>query len=145
MKIVNKRANLDYQIFDEYEAGISLKGAEVKAIKRGGLNLTNAFVKVIGGEIFLINAVVLGSLPEGIDPSRSKKLLLHKKEIGLIASKSRSRGLTIIPIMVYTKNDLVKVRIALAKVKKKFEKRALLKRREEEREAQRILKEKNFY
>ena len=146
MKVVavNKKAFSDYEILERLEAGIELKGSEVKAIREGRINLKDSFVKIIKSEAFLINAHI--SVLDNVanfrpDPRRSRKLLLHKKEIIRLATKSKERGLTIIPLKVYfNERNLVKVEIALAKGKKAYNKKEEIKRKILDQEAKRALK-----
>ena len=147
MKIVavNKKAFSDYEILEKIEAGIELKGSEVKAIREGRINLKDSFVKIIKSEAFLINAHI--SVLDNVntffkpDPRRSRKLLLHKKEIIRLATKSKEKGLTIIPLKVYfNERNLVKIEIALAKGKKAYNKKEEIKRKILDQEAKRALK-----
>lgn len=137
MKIANRRAFRDFKILEKFEAGINLVGPEVKSVKGGHADLTGSFVRIVGSEAYLVNAKIF-PLPyarlEGYDERRTRKLLLHKKEIISLKSKTEGSNLTIIPLSLYTKNRLVKVEIALARGKKKYEKREVIKRRDLERE-----------
>ncbi len=145
MKIVNKRALHDFNILETYEAGIKLIGAEVKSIKGGRMSLEGAFVKIVDSEIYLVNAQIFPypfARPEGYEPRRTRKLLLHKKEIISIKIKLVSSRLTVIPLECYNAKGLVKLRIALAKGKREFEKREKIKRRDMDREVERELKGK---
>ena len=140
MKILNKKAKFNYKLLEKFEAGISLLGAEVKSIKSGKADLSASYGKIIGNEAYLINA----NMPlEGIDnynPSRSRKLLLHKNEIFSINAKVKAKKLTLVPTKVYTKGPLIKVEVALAKSKKKFQKKEILKKKDIERELELELK-----
>jgi SsrA-binding protein len=131
MKILNKRASYDYTLQETLEAGINLLGAEVKAVKGGHADLTGSFVKVIGSEAYLVNANILPyayARPDGYDAKRTRKLLLHKKELLAIKGKTDGANLTIVPVSMYTTRNLVKVEISLGKPKKKFEKKEELKK-----------------
>lgn len=140
MKIINKKAKFEYEIIDDFEAGISLTGAEVKAFKRGSVDMSKAYVKIMSGEAFLINA---NFESENVaEHSRTRKLLLHKKEIEKITSKSEALKLTIVPVWMYNKARLVKLKIALARHKKEFEKREKIKKRDLQREIERELRGK---
>lgn len=128
MEIVNKRAYRDYEIFDKLEAGITLNGGEVRAVKQGRADLMGSFVRIIGSEAYLVNAKIFPVQPqivEGFDLKRTRKLLLHKREI--IALKGRLSGseLTIIPLAMYDsgKGSLIKLQIALARGLRKFDKK----------------------
>lgn len=131
MKIVNRRASYDYILHEKLEAGINLLGAEVKAVKGGHADLTGSFVKVIGSEAYLLNANILPyeyARPDGYDPKRTRKLLLHKKELLAIKGKTDGANLTIVPVSLYTTHNLIKVELAFGKPKKKFEKKESLKK-----------------
>ena len=145
MRITNKRVLHDFTILETYEAGINLTGAEVKSVKGGRMSLDGAFVKIIGSEIYLVNAQIFPypyARPEGYDPKRSRKLLLHKKEIIALKTKLASSGLTLVPLECYNKRGLVKLKIGLAKGRREYEKREKIKKRDTEREIRRIMKGK---
>lgn len=145
MKITNRRAYHDFNILETYEAGINLTGSEVKSVKGNRMSLDGAFVKIIGSEIYLVNAQIFlypYTRPEGYDDKRSRKLLLHKKEIISLKGKLASSNLTLVPLECYNSHGLVKLKIGLAKGKREFEKREKIKRRDIDRETQRILKGK---
>lgn len=137
MKIVNKKAFFDYQIADHLEAGINLIGAEVKAIRLGHADLSGSFVKIIGSEVFLLNSKIFPykyAAPEGYDENRTRKLLLHKKEIISLKSKTDGANLAIIPISLYIKDGFIKVELGLGKGKKKYEKKEAIKAKDIERD-----------
>lgn len=137
MKITNKKAFFDYELLDRLESGINLLGAEVKAIRLGQIDLTGSHVRIIGNEAYLVNARILPygyARPEGYDERRSRKLLLHKKELLAIKHKLEGASLTIVPVCVYTMGNHIKVEIALAKGKKQYDKRRSIKKRDSERE-----------
>ncbi|MEO0202203.1 MAG: SsrA-binding protein SmpB [candidate division WOR-3 bacterium] len=141
--VENKKAKANYEIIEKYEAGIELKGSEVKSIKLGRVSLKDSFVIAKRNELFIINMYIAPyefTSHEKIDPERPRKLLLHRKEIDRIIGKSKERGLTIIPIKIYQKNHLIKVEIALAKGLRKYEKKEKIKERILERELRRDLK-----
>lgn len=140
MKIINKKAKFDYKLFDRFEAGIELLGGEVKEAKLGKIDLSNSFAKVINNEIFLVNANIPIEGKKDYNPTRSRKLLLKKNEILSIETKIKAKKLTIVPTKVYTKGRLVKMEIALAKTKRKFEKRETIKKRDIEREIEKELR-----
>jgi SsrA-binding protein len=142
MKIINKRASRDYQLYEKIQAGISLIGGEVKSVRAKKVNISLAYAKIIGSEIFLINANIPIPGKKNYNPTRTRKLLLHKHEIISIGSKIKQKKLTLIPLSMYTKDKLIKVELALAKPKKKFEKRESLKKKDIELEIQRELKDK---
>lgn len=142
--IVNKRAYFDYEILNTYEAGVELWGFEVKATKHGRLNLSGAFAVIKNNEAWLLNTTISPeqpkNVPQNYDQTRSRKLLLHKSEIKELAGKSAQKGLTLVPLKVYTKRNRVKVLIGLARHKKSRDKREVIKKREIEREVRRTLK-----
>lgn len=146
MRISNRRAFHDYQILDKVEAGINLSGPEVKSVKGGRADLTGSFVRVVGSEIYLVNAKIFPyeyARPENYDERRTRKLLLHKKEIIALKSKTEGSNLTLVPLSLYTKNGLIKVEIGLGKGKKQYEKRESLKRKDLEREVEVALRSKS--
>lgn len=139
MRILNKRAKFNYHLLDRFEAGIALTGAEVRAVKAGRVDLSSSFCKFIDGELFLLNANI--SLPQGgEEATRARKLLLHKKELLAIQIKAKQKRLTIVPVKMYTTRNLIKVEIALAKTKRKYEKKEKLKKKEIRRDIERRLK-----
>lgn len=146
MKILaeNKKAYFNYQVLEKFEAGISLIGQEVKSIKTRGINLAGTYVIIKDEEVFWVGANIPPYQPRNIganyNPQRERKLLLKKSEIKYLIGKSKQKGLTLIPLRLYTKNGKIKLEFALAKGKKKFDKRELIKKREIEREIQRALK-----
>lgn len=141
---VNRRAHYDYEILQTYEAGIELRGLEVKAVKTGHINLAGSYAVIRGNEPFLLNAMIPAHQPKNAppdyDPQRTRRLLLHKAQIKELVGASAQKGLTIVPLKVYTKNNLVKVSLGLGRHKKKGDKREVIKRRETDREIDRTLK-----
>ncbi|MGI6484690.1 MAG: SsrA-binding protein SmpB [Candidatus Dojkabacteria bacterium] len=138
MKISNKKATFNYEIIESFEAGIVLTGAEVKSVKDGRVNLTDSFVKIISGDLYLVNAEIPQykyNSDEFYDARRSRKLLVKKKELVQIDSKLKAKKLVLIPLSIYTKGKLVKVEVAYARGRKRHEK----KQREKERELDREL------
>ncbi len=142
----NKKALFNYEVLDQFDAGISLYGFEVKAVKSGKVNLKGSYVTVKNEELFLKNALIPPyqekNTPSWYDPKRERKLLLTKKEIKYLIGKTKEKGLTLVPICIYTKGRLVKLKIALVKSKKKFEKREEIKKREFQRMKSRLLRKK---
>jgi SsrA-binding protein len=141
----NKKATFDYQILEEFEAGLVLTGAEVKSAKLGHISLQGSFVSIRKGEAWLkkihISPYKKAKLAQkNYDPEHDRKLLLKNKEIDYLIGKTKEKGLTIIPISVYTTRRLVKVKIALVRGKKKFDKRQAIKNRDNTREIARKLK-----
>lgn len=145
MLIENRKARFNYELQEKMNAGIELFGFEVKAVRQKQGSLDGAYVIVRGGEAFLINAFVPPyqpkNTPKEYDPRRHRKLLLTKKEITELTGVEAKKGLTIVPISVYNKGRKIKVEIAIARGKKKYDKRETLKRRDAEREMRRELKE----
>lgn len=131
----NKRAHLDYEIMETYEAGIVLTGAEVKSAKMGRVEVEGSFVFIRNGEAWIRGLKIAKYSKSGADqasyrPDRNRRLLLTKKQILEISQKSEAAGLTIIPISVYTSPSLVKVQIAIVRGKKKYDKREAIKKKE---------------
>lgn len=142
---LNKRARYDYQILETFEAGLALYGFEVKSVKNGHLSLQGAYVVIKGEEAYLLNATISPyqsqNTPSDYEPARSRKLLLHKKEIKYLIGKSQEKGLTLVPIQVYTKKDKIKLEFGVGRGKRKTDKRELIKKREAQREIERKIKE----
>ena len=137
----NKKAKFDYHILDTYEAGIVLKGSEVKSIRQGKVSLSDAFAQVVEREIFLFNMHIspYEKAKETLDAKRDRKLLLKKSEIRKIEGKLKNKGLTLIPLEVYIKKNLVKISLAVAKGKKEYEKRGKIIEKEQKREMRKYL------
>lgn len=138
----NKRAFFDYEILEKFEAGLVLSGQEVKSIKTGHIDLKGSYVTIQKNEAWLINAHIplykmAGKLPS-YEPTRSRKLLLHRKEIKNLLGKLTQKGLTLIPIKVYTKHNQIKLEFGIGKGKKKFDKRETIRKREIERTIRKI-------
>lgn len=144
----NKRAKFDYDLVHEFEGGLMLTGAEVKSAKKGNLSLQGAFLTIRKGELFLRNAHIGKYAPAGeqkdYDPTRDRKVLVHKSEIKKMIGKKDSEGLTIVPIRVYTKRALVKISFALARGKRKYEKRDSIKKKDVERRMKEEMKKTRF-
>ena len=142
----NKKALHNYQVLEKLEAGVVLSGPEVKATKAGQINLTGSYISIDNkSQAWLIGAHISPYKParaNQIDykPSQNRKLLLKKPEINYLLGKGREKGLTIMPISVYTKGSLIKVEVGLVKGKKQYDKRATIKKRESDREIRRKLK-----
>lgn len=141
MKVVNRRAFYDYEVLEKFSAGVKLTGPEVKSAKLGHISLSGSFVKITGSEAYLVNVQIspypFASL-ENYDPARTRKLLLHKKETIFLKTKTITEKLTIIPLSCYTSKGLVKLELALARIKKKWNKRRAIKERELRREEERM-------
>ena len=140
----NRAALFDYDILTTYEAGLVLDGAEVKAAKAGQINLKGSYITFHQGEARLTNAHISRykhAIPNpSYDPTRSRPLLLHKKEINALKAQTQEKGLTIVPLNIYTKGHLVKVRIGVARGRHQYDKRDVLKKRANDRDARIALK-----
>lgn len=145
MKVINKKAKFDYKLLDRIEAGIVLSGAETKSAKAGAIKLDESFVRLADDGAYLVNAHIAPykyADSRDYDPQQTRKLLLHKKEILSLAKKMEGRNLTLVPTAAYTKKGKVKIEIALAEGKKKWDKRRDIKKRDQQREAERDLRQK---
>jgi SsrA-binding protein len=140
---VNRRARHDYSIEETFEAGIALTGSEVKSLRAGKANLKDSYGRVQNNEVWLWNAHISPYGPAsqfGHEPTRTRKLLLHRHEIARLHGRIKERGLTLIPLRLYFKNGRAKVELALARGKKQYDKRASIRDRELRREADRATK-----
>ena len=136
----NRKARFEYQLLDTFEAGLVLKGTEIKSVRRGQISLQEAYVRTDGKQAWLVGAHIAPYEHASAfqhDPDREKKLLLNKREIRELYDALRIKGLTIIPVRVYLKGGRAKVEIAIAKGKKKYDKREAIKKRDFEREESR--------
>ncbi|MBN1326238.1 SsrA-binding protein SmpB [Candidatus Falkowbacteria bacterium] len=144
---LNKKAGFDYEFLEKFEAGIVLTGQEVKSIRQGQASLAGSFVTLNrNGEAFLTNAQIppykfAGQLPN-YDPKQSRKLLLRQKELNYLIGKLQQSGLTLVPLSLYNKNNKIKLEFALARGKKKADKRQTIKSRETKRDIAQALKQK---
>lgn len=142
----NRKARHDYFIEETYEAGIVLKGTEIKSIRLGRVNMKDSHARIMNGEVHLVN-MHIAEYEQGNrfnhDPTRSRKLLLHRKEIDKLAGLIQREGYTLVPLKIYIKNGFAKVLLGLGKGKKKYDKREDLKRKQMKRDAERALKEYN--
>ena len=141
---INKRANFDYFLLDQYEAGLVLNGQEVKSVRAGQVSLKESFVTLKGTELYLTNAYIAPYKQAGLkivnDPTRARKLLLRKSEIRQLIGKVRTQGLTLVPLRLYTKKRLLKLSFAVGKGKKQFDKREDIAKKEAARNVNRVLK-----
>ncbi len=141
--VENRKARRDYEILETYEAGIALKGSEVKSARLGKISIKDAYAEVRDGELYLVD-MHIAPYPQagrfGHHPERPRKLLLHKYEIKRLIGKVKEKGLTLIPLRVYLKGHLIKVELALVRGKKQYEKREAIKKRIIEKEIARALK-----
>jgi SsrA-binding protein len=145
IKIVatNRKATHDYSIEDRFEAGLALRGTEIKSIRAGQANLREGYVLLRRDELYLVNTHISPYDPAGRnshDPLRERKLLMHRKEIVKIAQKLNERGYTLIPLKIYLKNGRAKIEIALARGKQQFDKRQAIAERDAARQIDRELK-----
>jgi SsrA-binding protein len=144
--IDNKKAHFDYEVLEKYEAGIELLGFEVKSVKNGQGSLDGAYVIIRGGEAYAMNIFVSPyqekNTPKDYEPRRNRRLIMTKKEIAELAGIEANGGLTIVPISIYNKSNLIKVSIAVVRGKKKFDKRETTKKREVDREVRRDFKDR---
>lgn len=142
----NRRAGHDYHLEKTYEAGLVLRGSEIKSIRANRISLQEGFVQEREGELWLMNVHITPYEQAGVygyvEPMRPRKLLLHKKEIAQIISKVRERGYTIVPTMVFLQRGRAKIEIALARGKRQYDKRADLARRDSDRQIQQALKDR---
>jgi len=141
----NRKAFHDYHIVDTFEAGVVLQGTEVKAIREGNVNLRDSFGRVEDGEVWIYNVHISPYSHRGYtdhNPTRRRKLLLHRQEIKKLIGKTVERGMTLVPTRMYFKDGRIKVAISLAKGKKAHDKRETIKRREADRETRAAVKER---
>lgn len=140
----NNKATFDYALEDTYECGIELLGTEVKSVKHHKGSLSGAYVSLLGGELYLLGAHIPAWQEKNVsisyDPYRSRKLLVHAKELQVLAKAAGTKGLTLIPISLYGKGTLVKAQIAIARGKKSFDKRETLKKKAVTRDIERELR-----
>ncbi|WP_276358465.1 SsrA-binding protein SmpB [Cohnella caldifontis] len=142
----NKKASHDYFIEETYEAGMVLTGTEIKSLRRGRANMSDAFATVRNGEMFIHNMHISpfeeGNRSNPSDPTRARKLLLHKQQIHKLLGESKREGYTIVPLKVYIRNGYAKVLIGMGKGKKQYDKRADAAKKDAQRDIQRALREK---
>ncbi len=136
MRVVNRSASFDYQLFERIECGVELTGAEAKSVRGGHVKLDGAHVKILDGQAILLNCNIFPyeHASEESKPDRTRKLLMHKKEILVLEQKMKTGRQTIVPTVIYTKGPRVKIEIALARGKRKYEKREAIKKRDLQRE-----------
>lgn len=141
----NKRAGHDYFIEETYESGIVLKGTEIKSIRKGNVNLKDSYARIKDGEMFLLN-MHISPYEQGNrynhDPVRTRKLLMHRKQLDKLIGITKEKGYSLIPLKVYIKNGYAKVLIGLGKGKKNYDKRETLKQKTAKREVERALRER---
>ena len=138
----NRKAKFEYELFDIYEAGIELRGTEIKSVRAGQVSLSEAYVRTNGRQAWLVGSHIAPYEQASTfnhDPERDRRLLLHKREIKALWDGVRLKGMTIIPTMIYLRNGLAKVEIALAKGKRQYDKRQAIKKRDMAREVERVM------
>ena len=143
---VNRKAYHDYHILESYEAGIVLKGSEIKSIRAGRVNIRDAYAKVDKGELWLFNshiAAYQAASHDSHDANRPRKLLLHRKQIAEVAGLTSQKGLTLIPLRLYIKDGKAKLELGVGKGKKQFDKRESIAKHDAEREIARALKSRH--
>ncbi|MGH9832872.1 MAG: SsrA-binding protein SmpB [Blastocatellia bacterium] len=144
----NRDAYHNYHILETYEAGIQLTGTEVKSARAGRVNLKDAYAKIEGGELWLLNAHISHyshGNRQNHDPTRDRRLLMRKREIIRLLSKTQEKGLTLVPTKLYFKGNLIKCELAVARGKKLYDKRETEARKTQEREARAAIKNKGRY
>jgi len=141
---INKRANYDYEILEKIESGLVLAGYEVKSIKTGHLSLKGAYVTIKDNEAYLTNANIPAyqplNMPDSYDSERSRKVLIHKRQLKSLIGKIKQKGLTLVPIKVYSKHGLIKLEFGVGKGKRKIDKRENIRKREDEVKMRRMLR-----
>jgi len=141
----NRKAGRDFNLSDHLEAGLVLTGTEIKSIRAGRVNLSDGYIQPRDGELWLLNVHIAPYDPSGRyghEPRRPRKLLLHRREIDRLLSRVQERGYTIIPTRLYLKGGRAKIEIALARGKRKFDKRQAIAKRDAQRDVERALKER---
>lgn len=141
----NKRANFDYELLERFEAGLVLTGTEIKSVRANQVSLQQSFVQARDDELWLLDANIAHYVHgnrENHDPTRPRKLLLHRREINRILANLTQKGLTVVPTRLYLKGGRAKVEIALARGKRKYDKREDIARRDADRQIERALREK---
>lgn len=140
----HKKARLDYEVLNEFEAGLQLLGHEVKSLRARHGKLEGSHIVVRGGEAYVVGMSIppyqAANTPKEYEPERTRKLLIHKKEMAQLSDAEGQKGLTIVPLAVYNKGSKIKVRIAIARGRKQYDKRDVLKARDTKRDIQRTLK-----
>lgn len=148
MEILNRKARYDYFVEETFEAGIALTGTEIKSIRNGSANIKDSYAIIKADEVFLLN-MFISPYKEGNQfnhtERRTRKLLLHKKEIKKLKEKIEMQGFTLVPLKVYFKNNKAKILLGLCRGKKNYDKRESIKERDQKREMQKISKYKNQY
>ena len=145
---INKRARFDYELLEHFEGGLALTGAEVKAVKQGSVDMKGSFLSIEKNELWIKNMYIGKYAPAGAQAGykekRNRKVLVHRRQIKSLIGKKQAQGLTIVPIRVYTKGNLVKLEFAVARGKRKYEKRESIKKRDLDRQAREEMKKTRF-
>jgi len=142
----NKKAKRDYFIDDTFEAGLVLEGTEVKSLREGRVNLKDSYARIKNGEVYLISAHISPyafGTHRNHEPERERKLLLHRREIRRLYGKTQEKGFTLVPLAIYFKNGRAKLELGLGRGKAKYDKREAIKKKQEQRDLERALKERN--
>lgn len=142
MRIPNKKARFNYELGEKVEAGIALAGSEAKALRETGADLSNSYVKILNNEAYLINANIPIRGKLDYNPTRMRRLLLHRSEILSLATKMKQQRLTLVPVSLYNTHNLWKLEIALGKPKRKFEKKKTIQKKDLERDLARELSDR---
>ncbi|MCL4366734.1 SsrA-binding protein SmpB [Patescibacteria group bacterium] len=145
MRIVNRQAWHNYHILESLEAGIQLYGFEVKSIRAGRIDLSQASVRILNNQVYLINANIpryQNYSGQGYEPTRSRRLLLHKTQIQSLIGKLSAKNMMLLPVAMYDKNNLIKIQLGLGKSKKEFDKRKALKEKDHQRRIEQELRGK---
>ncbi len=143
MKILNKKARFNYHILEAMETGIVLNGPEVKSVRSGRVDFSDSFARIQDGEVLLKNMFIPpypGGVPDGYDPKRDRKLLLHKKQIQELIGKTSKSAITLVPLSIYQTRNMFKIELALAASKKNFDKRRAIKAKDEQRRIEQEIK-----
>ncbi len=141
----NKKARFDYEILEVIEAGMVLLGTEVKSLRQGRANLKDSYARIKAGELYLMQAHIspyTHAFHDNHEPDRVRKLLVHKREIKRLQGKTQEKGLTLVPLKIYFKDGKAKVELALARGKRTYDKRESLKRKTEQRELEKAIKDR---
>lgn len=141
----NRRARYDFDILDRLEAGVTLTGTEIKSVRAGKVNIRDAYAQVKDGQIWLHNMHIaqwMSAGPWNHEPGRSRRLLMHRSEIDKLGREANAKGLTIVPLRMYIKGHFAKVEVALAKGRRRYDKRKVIQQRETDREIARAMRQR---
>jgi len=132
LEFFNRKARFDYQIIESFEVGIVLLGSEIKALRAGKVNLTGSYARILGNELWWVGGEIR---TEGADPTHSRKLLVHHEQLNRLAGLTKEKGLTLLPLKIYLKKGRAKMELGVGRGLKKYDKREIEKKRDQEREA----------